>query len=168
MVRCFSRLRLLTAFLAPAALLGSLSVAQAQVPLPANLISPDVPHDVAAGQNASIQQLAIFAWQEFIALNWPSVNPATTGQRGRADTTANFLTIAPDQNGSYPLLVWQTYRHKNELFPADGMTDKSFDSKQPTYKYMGGPFSPANGASWNAVQQSRQIKPDRLVQHVRA
>ena len=49
-----------------------------QVTLPANFISQNVPHDVPAGgpcatepfAAACIQDLAIFAWQEFIALNW--------------------------------------------------------------------------------------------------
>jgi hypothetical protein len=107
----------------------------AQVQLPPNFISADVPHDVPAGSTASVQDLAIFAWQEFIALNWPSVDPATTGLRGTADTGADFLTIKKDADGSFPLLVWQTYRHKNELFPANGVTDPNFDSKKPSYNY---------------------------------
>jgi hypothetical protein len=37
-----------------------------QVTLPTDFISPNVPHDVPAGSTASIQDLAIFAWQEFI------------------------------------------------------------------------------------------------------
>jgi len=116
--------------------------ASAQVPLPPDLISPDVPHDVPAGQKASIQELAIFAWREFIALNWSALDPATTGERGRADTAKDFLTIKADADGSFPLLVWQTYRHKNELFPADGKTDSTFDSKAPTYKYKGPSIKP--------------------------
>lgn len=124
------------------------------------VISPVVPHDVPGGRTATIEQLAIFAWQEFIALNWPSLDPATTGQRGRADGGLSFLRITPDPGGSYPLLVWQTYRHKNELFPATGVTDPSFDSRVPSYNYKGGPFSPANGASWqlfNNLDESSQI-----------
>jgi hypothetical protein len=107
----------------------------AQVQLPADFISPQVPHDVPTGSSASIQDLAIFAWREFIALNWPSVDPATTGLRGTADTGADFVGVKKGADGSFPLLVWHTYQHKNELFPADGMTNPSFDSKQPTYKY---------------------------------
>lgn len=136
------------------------AVAEPQGGLPAGFISPDVPHDVPAGRSATIAQLAVFAWQEFIALNWPALDPGTTGRRGRADPSASFTNIAPDAGGSYPLLVWQTYRHKNELFPATGMTDPSFDSKVPTYSYKGGPFSPAGGASWqlfNNLDESSQI-----------
>jgi hypothetical protein len=109
--------------------------ALAQVQLPPNFISPDVPHDVPAGKTASIQDIAIFAWREFVALNWPSVDPATTGLRGTPDTSVDFFSIKKDADGSFPLLVWHTYQHKNELFPAGGMTNPSFDSKAPVYKY---------------------------------
>lgn len=36
-----------------------------------------VPHDVgvAAGSSASLKDMAIFAWQEFVALNWPAKDP---------------------------------------------------------------------------------------------
>ena len=106
----------------------------AQVTLPPNFISPDVPHDVPAGSGATIQDLAIFAWQEFIALNWAALDPAQTGMRGRPNTAVGFLDIAP-ANGSFPLVVWQTYRHKNELFPHGGTTDPTFDGYMPTYAY---------------------------------
>jgi hypothetical protein len=109
--------------------------ALAQVQLPPNFISPSVPHDVPAGKAASVQDLAVFAWREFIALNWPSVDPATTGLRGTADTGADFVSVKKDADGSFPLLVWHTYQHKNELFPSDGKTNPSFDSKAPVYKY---------------------------------
>jgi hypothetical protein len=109
-----------------------------EVTLPPNFISPDVPHDVPAGSGATIQELAIFAWQEFIALNWVASDLAASGLRGRPNTAVGFLDIAPD-NGSFPLVVWQTYRHKNQLFPIDGTTDASFDSHMPTYNYMNNP-----------------------------
>ena len=113
--------------------------------LPPNFISPNVPHDVPAGTSATVAQLAVFAWQEFIALNWVAMNPGTTSVRGRPNTAVGppgFLGIAPDGNGNFPLVVWQTYRHKNELFPADGNTATSFDSTAPTYKYTTRPPQP--------------------------
>jgi len=107
------------------------------------LINPCVPHDVPAGPGASVAVLAAFAWQEFIALNWVALDPATEtdpvthnpGARGRPDTSVDFVSIQPDSQGNFPLVVWQTYRHKNELFPADGNTDSTFESTMPTYKY---------------------------------
>jgi hypothetical protein len=99
-------------------------------------LSPCVPHDVPAGPAATVAQLATFAWQEFVALNWVAMDPGTTGIRGRpapdTDPNAGFLGIAPDASGNYPLVVWQTYRHKNELFPASGRADSTFDSYMPT------------------------------------
>jgi hypothetical protein len=116
--------------------LSAIQPASAQVPLLPNFISAEVPHDVPSGRSASIQDLAIFAWREFIALNWVAMDPATTGTRGRPNVNIDFLGIKADKNGNFPLLVWQTYRHKNELFPADGQTDPNFDSSMPAYKYM--------------------------------
>ena len=62
------------------------------------------------------------------------MDPAQTGMRGRPNTNVGFLDIAPT-SGSFPLVVWQTYRHKNELFPIDGTTDPTFNSSMPTYSY---------------------------------
>jgi hypothetical protein len=115
--------------------LSATQPASAEVTLPTDFISPNVPHDVAAGPSASIQDLAIFAWQEFIALNWVAMDPATTGIRGRPNVNADFLSIKPDGNGNFPLVVWHTYQHKNEMFPASGQTG-SFDTKAPSYDYQ--------------------------------
>ena len=140
----------------------------AQVPLPADLISPQVPHDVPTGSAASIQDLAVFGWREFIALNWTAMDPATTGMRGRANVNSNFLTINADSGGSYPLLVWQTYRHKNELFPADGQTDPSFDSSAPpSYKYRF-PATAAGNATYNLfnnLDESSEISLCQMFAH---
>jgi len=113
--------------------LSAAQPASAQVVLPPNFISPDVPHDVPTGPSASIQDIAIFAWREFIALNWVAMDPATTPGNPRSRPNVNlgvnagFLSIKADQNGNFPLLVWHTYRHKNELFPAaPAQTDARF------------------------------------------
>jgi hypothetical protein len=133
--------------------------ASAQVTLPANFISADVPHDVLTGPSASIQDLAVFAWREFIALNWPAMDPATTNVRGRANVNSDFLTITADSTGTYPLLVWQTYRHKNELFPAGGQTAPSFDSSAPAYKYDSQPTAAGNATYglFNNLDESSEI-----------
>ena len=50
-------------------------------------VSPALPSDIAGGApNATLQQAASFAWQEFIALNWP----AMAGQRDVADPVQKF------------------------------------------------------------------------------
>ena len=128
--------------------LPAVQPASAQVPLPPNFISPDVPHDVPSGSGATIQDLAIFAWQEFIALNWVAMDPATTGIRGRPNVNVDFLNIKADSDGNFPLLVWHTYRHKNELFPANGQTDSKFDSSMPTYNYKAQPTQAGGSGQW--------------------
>src|SRR6202022_454077 len=133
--------------------LPAVEPASAQVTLPPNFISADVPHDVPTGPSASIQDLAIFAWREFIALNWVAMDPATTGIRARPNvnlgSNGGFLGIKADPNGNFPLLVWHTYRHKNELFPAaPAQTDASFDSSMPTYNYVEPLPTAAGGANF--------------------
>ena len=98
--------------------------------LPPNFISPNVPHDVPAGSAATVAQLAVFAWQEFIALNWvaigPRGRPVCAGGPTPPSAPPGFLGIAPDGNGNFFLVVWQTYRHKNELFPGQQGTPLPF------------------------------------------
>ena len=129
--------------------------------LPPDFISPNVPHDVPSGSSATPQELALFAWQEFIALNWVAMDPGQTGVRGRPDPNVEFVDIAPT-NGNFPLVVWQTYRHKNEVFPFGGPTDSQFDSHAPTYKYKVQP-TPATGGQipsfqlFNNLDEASQI-----------
>lgn len=136
-------------------------------------LSPCVPHDVPGG-SADVADLAVFAWQEFVALNWVAMDPGTTSIRGRpapdTDPMAGFLGVAPDASGNYPLVVWQTYRHKNELFPADGKTDISFDSTGPVYKYTSQP-TPATGGAvpsfnlFNNLDETSQLGLDNMYAH---
>lgn len=76
-------------------------------------ISYTVPNELnptgGGAPQATIQQAAAFAWQEFIALNWP----AQSGVRDTPDQNKKF----GDQSGP---LVWQTYRGKVEIFPGNG------------------------------------------------
>ena len=135
------------------------------------LVSPCVPHDVPAGPSATVAQLAFFAWQEFVALNWMALDPPSSGQRGRpvapTDPISGFLGVKPDAEGNYPLVVWQTYRHKNELFPANGNTEPSFDSPFPLYSYANQP-SPATGGPipsfqlFNNLDETSQIGLDNM------
>lgn len=89
------------------------------------------PPDFAGTLPATQAQLATFAWQEFVALNWAS-SFATNQKRGTPDGTQSFF----GQPGvSQPqMTVWQSYRHKNELFPATGAPAADFDAA-PTYVY---------------------------------
>ncbi|MEP3890319.1 MAG: hypothetical protein ABJN69_07610 [Hellea sp.] len=82
-----------------------------------------VPFDLKSGplpnNSQEVTKLARFAWKEFIALNWPSTydseaSPANY-QRATPDTSKSVLDFAaPDNKGK---LVWQTYKHRNEVYP---------------------------------------------------
>lgn len=92
---------------------------------PPIVIQPNLPADIPGGaQNASLAQAAAFAWQEFIALNWPA-------QAGVRDTPNTSL---PFGNQSGPL-VWETYRGKVEIFPGNG----SATVGPPGYTSQGAP-----------------------------
>ena len=109
-------------------------------------ISPDVPSDINGGApNADLQEAAMFAWQEFIALNWP----AESGTRDTPDTSELF----GDTSFTGPL-VWQTYRHKVEIYPGMGNPpgfdpnsppDFGYDTVPPEYVYHEGEVEPCTG-----------------------
>jgi hypothetical protein len=64
---------------------------------------------------ATVDQAADFAWQEFIALNWPA--GPQSGQPMQRDTPSSTCHFG-DQCGAGPL-VWETFRGKVELFPGN-------------------------------------------------
>ena len=99
-------------------------------------ITPTLPAELnragGGAPNATLEQAAIFAWQEFIAAVWPAVEQ--NGQPNERD--------APDANcrlgdQSAPCagrpLVWETFRGKVELFPGSGGVDASYDAL-PDYR----------------------------------
>ncbi|MBV9694786.1 MAG: hypothetical protein JO261_13900, partial [Alphaproteobacteria bacterium] len=80
-------------------------------------VIPAIPSDIPGGAgSASISQAANFAWQEFIALNWPAA-PQTglPNTRGVANANQKFGGDAQGQP-----LVWETMRSKVETFPGVG------------------------------------------------
>lgn len=127
------------------------------------------PGDIPGGApNATLQQAAVFAWQEFIALNWP----ALAGQRDMPDQNQKFGT------GTGPL-VWQTYRSKIEIFnvvrdqqgnfapPGYSTTAPNFGyNSPPAYFYRGQeipactgqtPPTPPATPAWINLDETTQI-----------
>ena len=95
-------------------------------PTPGITISPEVPADIPGGAgSATLADAANFAWQEFIALNWP----ALAGTRDTPDESQLFGD--PDFDGP---LVWHTYRHKVEIYPGQG-TPPGFDPSKSDFGY---------------------------------
>src|SRR5437899_2337256 len=99
-------------------------------------ISSSVPSELnesgGGAPKATMQQAAAFAWQEFIALNWPAVNQtggvvnnAFVRQRDVPDNKCKF----GDPNCAAQPLVWETFRGKVEIFP--GKLDANFNALPP-------------------------------------
>lgn len=151
-------------------------------------ISSTVPSELNGGgggaPTATMQQAAAFAWQEFIALNWPAVqqtggvvNNAPVMQRDVADNNCKFS----DPNCTGPL-VWETFRAKVEIFPgqpnfppnsvppgypsvAPGDTSFGYDAL-PAYNYQSAVpacDSPApTGTIWINLDETDQIGLDSM------
>ena len=127
--------------------------------------------DIPGGaRTATNRDAAYFAWQEFIALNWANVpvtgtarNVGNSGARETADTSKKFGQSATGIPGtSYPALVWESTRHRSELFtpPAatsgpsptpNGYTNNSSVSwgynSTPGYVYPGLTITPSSSPS---------------------
>lgn len=95
-------------------------------------ISPVIPVDVPGGApQASLATAARFAWNEFIALNWP----ATQTQRDEADVQRPFGAAGP--------VVWETFRQNNEIAPFGGtatLTPHGYSPTDPSYGYDAPPL----------------------------
>ncbi|TWB12398.1 acyl-homoserine lactone acylase PvdQ [Nitrospirillum amazonense] len=95
------------------------------------VMPPDLRSAKGGAPDATLDEAALYAWQEFIALNWP----AKAGKRGTPDIDATF-----DSQGQPR--VWETLRGRVEAYPgvgspsggADGTQDYGFD-KPPRYIY---------------------------------
>ncbi len=109
-------------------------------------ISPEVPNELPAANN-KLSDAATFAWNEFIALNWPAV--AQTGGVNTRDMAEDTATFGVPNDGRP--LVWHTFRSKIEIFPPNGTAPNGYvaDSAQSygydsTPVYYGSNLQPAN------------------------
>jgi hypothetical protein len=145
--------------------LASAGMAHAQVSINVN---SSFPSDIQGGApSATLQQAATFAWQEFIALNWP----ALSGQRDTADNNQKF------GGGNGGPLVWQTFRSKVEIFNiindappgySASAPDLGYNTAPTDYYYRGRtvpncptqtvPTSPA----WINLDETTQIELDQM------
>lgn len=116
------------------------------------VVSPDFPCDIpgpGGAPKASLRDAAKFAWQEFIALNWPAkIEQGAAFRREVPDRDLKFGN--PDNAGP---LVWHTYRGKVEIYPGKGappgykdspLNDYGYDSP-PAYIYGSGEIEPESG-----------------------
>jgi hypothetical protein len=159
------------------ALLGGLVLLSLGAPHPvqaqgAITVSHVVPADIPGGaQSATLQDAAAFAWQEFIALNWPAVaQTGAAGDRETPDTTKAFGEVDPTFGTP---LVWETFRHKVEIFPGTGSPHggANYDAL-PQYFYNSlnvggdGQVQPCDVASpntpWNNLDEKSEIGLDEM------
>lgn len=115
-------------------------------------IVPDKPYDLpnpdSSGQN-TLTEAGVFAWQQFIAHTWPAKpQHGAVGSRDEADPIRRY-----GQKGETGQVVWETFRHKSEIFPGlgdpngfvdDPATDYGYDAL-PAYNYDHGLIKPAAG-----------------------
>ncbi len=101
------------------------------------------PMDIKNGAAAAtLQDAGVFAWQEFIALNWPALpQTGATNTRDQPDPSKPFGTTTGP-------LVWHTFRHKAEIFPGTGQPPGYPNSTASTYFGYDAPpqYIYANGA----------------------
>ena len=123
--------------------------------------------------DATPAQAAAFAWQEFIALNWPA--GPQQGKADQRDTPSSPCRFGdPECTGP---TVWETFRGKVEIFPGAGKPpgyhgtngDPSFGyDALPQYHYAdcrpGLRCQPGEGSG--ALDQPRRDRPDQPGQHV--
>jgi hypothetical protein len=79
---------------------------------------------------ATLQQAAEFAWEEFFALNWPA-GPQPT----QRDTPMTACALGDQRPSCAGPLVWQTFRGKVEIFPGDGNPPPGYNANDPSYGY---------------------------------
>jgi hypothetical protein len=122
-------------------------------------IVPQPPADLAS-RNASLEDIAKFAWQEFLALNWKaSIDtqhpPSTSNQRGRPDLSWNHKQPVPQFPNP---LVWQTYAQTTELRPNRPLRSPWANLTYPRYDYAR-PIVRGNGSFnlWNNLDEDNEI-----------
>ena len=109
-----------------------IAAAQATPPLP-DFTSAAVPDTTGLPEEITEEnQYAwdLFAWQTFVAMNWPAIEPDYHNgfQRGFPDLGKSFLEVGHDPETP---LVWETFKEKREMFRHGIHT--SAEDAQPTY-----------------------------------
>ncbi len=153
--------------------------ADAQTPIPIT-VNSQVPSELnptsGGAPTATPDQAAAFAWQEFIALNWPA--GPQTGQPNQRDTPSSTYRFG-DPNYSGPT-TWQTFRGKVEIFPGAGnCTPPGYPGPRgdmslgydalPQYNYKtnisitpGNPLQAKDPTPWVNLDETDQITLDNM------
>jgi hypothetical protein len=123
---------------------------------------------------ATPYQAAAFAWQEFIALNWPTA-PQQTGSPMREMSGGTACPFGSTTCGTP--LVWETMRSKVETFPGNNKPPPGYVNQAPNYGYdappaynygngvIDGPCNPAQAndpTPWINLDETDQITLDNM------
>ncbi len=120
-------------------------------------ITPTPPKDLPS-RSASLEDLAKFAWQEFLALNWKS-SWGKDHKRGTPDLGWNYSMPVPM---GYDPVVWHTYAETTELRP-NGPLETPWDQLQlPKHSYLNAPRPDKSDTSvsfqlWNNLDEDNEI-----------
>lgn len=112
-------------------------------------LSSTIPPDVSA--DATTEELGVFAWQEFVALNWE----AKSGERFTA-SPSSFADM-PDNPDT---TVWMTWAHRTEYIPTNNTLGPI--NAQPDYTYKIIP-SMGTSASSNTLQLFNNLDEDNEI-----
>jgi len=134
-------------------------ITQADLTNPAPLVPADL---YRQSNDVDHAQAAKFAWLEFIALVSPNKPSPMRGQPG-----GSFSSVQGGSGSTYPL-VWETFQHRSELFPANSQTGgvsppQPWD-QTPKYVYSPQPSVP-NGVDYtlfNNLDEASQIFQNNL------
>jgi hypothetical protein len=120
--------------------------------------------------SATPEQAAAFAWQEFIALNWPTA--PNSGREMSGGTNCPFGSTTCNTP-----LVWETMRSKVETFPGNNKPPPGYVNQAPSYGYDAPPAynygngvvdGPCNSAQandptpWINLDETDQITLDNM------
>jgi hypothetical protein len=120
---------------------------------PAINVSSNVPLEVRDPTNLS--DAAAFAWGEFIALTWPALPQGPTAfPRGKPDTSRKYGD--PGQTGQ---VVWETFRHKSEVFPGGRGNPNGYDPSKPDLGFGAKPDYVYASTAGNGIPPSGEVPP---------
>jgi hypothetical protein len=124
--------------------------------------TPQIPVDIYRSPNPSQQDLATFAWLEFISVASPA-SPQLPQLRG--NTGGCFAKSGENQSAT---LTWETYQHRSELFPFNATGIPQPWNSTPNYMEY---TLPSNGipklyspgfSNYNNLDEATQIDQNYL------
>jgi hypothetical protein len=143
-------------------------------PLPA---APPVYNYDVNNPNITHAEYARFAWRQFIHFNSPAqkngINVAGKSPvvRGVIDPDRNFVASGASDfhqsgktagsNFSSNQLVWETFAHRSELFPAQSAPSGDLATLDPAYTFQNVKVAPAD-ARFNNLDENTQIGQNQI------